>query len=81
MVRREAKREGPVGLMKFIRVCFQNKRKYLKYALSKAYPDDVIERIYAYMKFPGTTRAEEISPDQFVEMYDFIKEEEAAIER
>lgn len=81
MVPRDDKRGVTVDMMKFIRICFQNKRKYLRYALSKTYSEETIDRIYTYMKFAETKRAEEITPDQFEEMYYFVKEEEAAIER
>jgi len=63
-------------LLRFIRMCFQNKRKYLRYALSRTYPEDVIERIYSVMEFSKTSRAEEISPDQFEKMYNFLYEGE-----
>lgn len=75
MVPKVHKKDVDEGLFKFIRTCFQNKRKYLTYALSKVYPKEVIERIYAFMQFSETTRAEEIWPDQFEEMYKFIKGE------
>jgi len=75
MIPKEDKRNVHNDVMSFMRSCFQNKRKYLRYALSKTYPDDVIERIYSFMKFSDTTRAEEISPDQFEKMYDFLQGE------
>jgi 16S rRNA (adenine1518-N6/adenine1519-N6)-dimethyltransferase len=75
MIPKEDKRNVHNDVMPFMRGCFQNKRKYLRYALSKTYPDDVIERIYSFMKFSDTTRAEEISPDQFEKMYDFLQGE------
>lgn len=75
MIPKEDKRNVHNNVMPFMRGCFQNKRKYLRYALSKTYPDDVIERIYSFMKFSETTRAEEISPDQFEKMYDFLQGE------
>jgi len=81
MVPRDDKRGIPDDMMKFIRICFQNKRKYLSYALSKTYSEEVIDRIYAYMQFSETTRAEEINPDQFEKMYYFVKREEEVIER
>lgn len=80
MVPRDEKRHISHDFMKFVRNCFQNKRKYLKYALSKTYPEEVIESIYAYMEFSEKIRAEEVSPDQFEKMYYFVKNEEVAIE-
>jgi 16S rRNA (adenine1518-N6/adenine1519-N6)-dimethyltransferase len=75
MIPKEEKIHTANDLQQFIRVCFQNKRKYLKYALSKVYTNNIIESIYAFMQFPETTRAEEIRPDQFETMYYFIKRE------
>jgi 16S rRNA (adenine1518-N6/adenine1519-N6)-dimethyltransferase len=75
MIPKEGKRNINKDLLHFIRMCFQNKRKYLKYALSKTYSEDAIERIYTFMQFSDTTRAEEIRPDQFEEMYVFLKGE------
>jgi 16S rRNA (adenine1518-N6/adenine1519-N6)-dimethyltransferase len=75
MIPKEGKKNIDKDLLHFIRMCFQNKRKYLKYALSKTYSDDVIERIYTFMQFSDTTRAEEIRPDQYEEMYSFLKGE------
>ena len=33
----------------------------------------MIERIYSFMGLSDTARAEEISPDQFEKMYNFVK--------
>jgi 16S rRNA (adenine1518-N6/adenine1519-N6)-dimethyltransferase len=57
------------ALMGFIRQCFENKRKYLKYALSKYYAEERIASLYVSMGFSSTVRAEEIEPETFVEMY------------
>lgn len=75
MIPKEEKKNVDNELLRFVRMCFQNKRKYLKYALSKTYPEDVIERIYSFMDFSDTTRAEEISTDKFEKMYNFMQEE------
>ncbi len=81
LVLRDDKRDIDTDLMKFVRICFHNKRKYLRYALSKTYPGEVVNRIYTYMQFSENTRAEEISPGQFEKMYYFVKDKEANIER
>ena len=73
MIPKEEKKNVDNELLRFVRMCFQNKRKYLKYALSKTYPEDVIERIYSFMDFSDTTRAEEISTDKFEKMYNFMQ--------
>jgi 16S rRNA (adenine1518-N6/adenine1519-N6)-dimethyltransferase len=80
MIPKEGKRDINNDLLHFIRMCFQNRRKYFRYALSKTYSENVIERIYTFMGFSDTTRAEEIRPDQYEEMYNFLKEEGDFIE-
>ena len=72
MIPKEGKKNINKDLLLFIRMCFQNKRKYLKYALSKTYSVDVIDGIYSFMQFSDTTRAEEVRPDQYEEMYNFL---------
>jgi 16S rRNA (adenine1518-N6/adenine1519-N6)-dimethyltransferase len=57
------------ALMGFIKHCFENKRKYLKHALSKYYAEEQIAALYVSMGFSPSVRAEEIEPEQFVEMY------------
>jgi 16S rRNA (adenine1518-N6/adenine1519-N6)-dimethyltransferase len=57
------------ALMGFIKQCFENKRKYLKYALLKYYAEERIAALYALMGFSPSVRAEEIEPETFVEMY------------
>lgn len=75
MIPKENKKNIENELLRFVRTCFQNKRKYLRHALTKTYPEDIIDRIYTFMKFSDTTRAEEISPDQFEKMYNFVRGE------
>ncbi len=72
MIPKEEKKSVDSELLRFVRMCFQNKRKFLRYSLSKTYPEDIIERIYSFMEFSETTRAEEISPDQFEKMFNFL---------
>ena len=69
MVFRDPARYIDSALMGFIRQCFENKRKYLKYALSKYYAEEEIASLYGSMGFPPSVRAEEIEPEQFVKMY------------
>jgi 16S rRNA (adenine1518-N6/adenine1519-N6)-dimethyltransferase len=60
------------GLMRFIRRCFENKRKYLKHALSKYCAEERIATLYASMDFSPSIRAEEIEPEGFIEMYRYL---------
>ena len=69
MVFRDSARYVDSVLMGFIRQCFENKRKYLKYALSKYYTEERIAALYVSMGFSPAVRAEEIEPETFVEMH------------
>jgi len=60
-------------LFEFVKLCFQNKRKYMKNALMKHYDRFTIESLYQFMGFPMSTRAEEIEPLMFKKMYVFLK--------
>lgn len=57
------------ALIGFIKQCFENKRKYLKHALSKYHEEERVASLYASMGFSPSVRAEEIEPETFVEMY------------
>jgi 16S rRNA (adenine1518-N6/adenine1519-N6)-dimethyltransferase len=81
MVPKDEKRHITNDVFPFIRVCFQNKRKYFRYALSKIYSEEVIDRIYSYMQFSETIRAEGITPDQFEKMYSFLRDEETTLDQ
>lgn len=61
-------------MMYFIKQCFENKRKFLTFALGKYFQEQQIESLYAQMGFPASIRAEEIEPEQFVRMYSHLKE-------
>jgi 16S rRNA A1518/A1519 N6-dimethyltransferase RsmA/KsgA/DIM1 with predicted DNA glycosylase/AP lyase activity len=57
------------SLIRFIKHCFENKRKYLKHALLKYYDEERVTALYTSMGFSPSIRAEEIEPETFVEMY------------
>ena len=61
------------GVMDFVRVCFQNKRKYMKYALTRHIGAERLDAVYRHMGFPPSVRAEEIEPAGFKEMFLFLQ--------
>jgi len=69
MIFRDTSRYMDRGHMEFVRRCFENKRKYLKHALSKYYKEEQIAALYAVMGFSPSVRAEEIEPQAFLEIY------------
>ena len=60
-------------VMDFVRGCFQNKRKYMKYALSRHIGGERLDAVYRHMGFPLSVRAEEIEPGGFKEMFRFLQ--------
>ena len=64
-------RSGPVdkGLVRFIKICFRYKRKYLKHTLEEEYGRERIEGLYGTMGFAPAVRAEELEPPMFERMY------------
>lgn len=70
---KEEKTNLPLEFLKLVRICFQNKRKYLRYALSKAFSEEIIRALYDRMGFSDKVRAEEIAPDQFETIYLFLR--------
>ncbi|HEY3275380.1 MAG TPA: 16S rRNA (adenine(1518)-N(6)/adenine(1519)-N(6))-dimethyltransferase RsmA [Syntrophorhabdaceae bacterium] len=60
-------------LMSFARASFQNKRKYLSYALSKMIDGETLSALYQAMGFPPSIRAEEVEPQKIKEIYEWIK--------
>ena len=73
MVFKESEKQTDNALIDFIRNCFQNKRKHLRYPLAKQYSQDKIESLYDRMGFPYSIRAEEIDPFTFKEMYRLLE--------
>jgi len=61
------------GLINFIKTCFRYKRKFLHHSLEGSYGADEIDALYGHMVFGHSVRAEEIEPEGFVAMYDFLK--------
>jgi 16S rRNA (adenine1518-N6/adenine1519-N6)-dimethyltransferase len=76
---REGERSTDNGLMGFIRTCFENKRKQLKYAFTKHYGEEARKGLYQRMNFSPLIRAEEIPPDTFKEMHRYLQESGAGI--
>ncbi|OPX95198.1 MAG: Ribosomal RNA small subunit methyltransferase A [Syntrophorhabdus sp. PtaB.Bin006] len=72
IVPKEEKKAVDRRLIEFIRICFRNRRKHLRYALSREYGADIVNGLYESMKFSPTVRAEELEPARFEEMFYFL---------
>jgi 16S rRNA (adenine1518-N6/adenine1519-N6)-dimethyltransferase len=70
---RDAGLPADSGFPQFARGCFAHKRKQLRRILESRWDSDVVEALYRHMGFAPTVRAEEIEPEQFVEMYGVLK--------
>lgn len=60
------------GLIKFVRICFENKRKYMRNALIRHYDPEKISVLYNALRLHENTRAEEIEPERFLDIYRFL---------
>ncbi len=75
------KKEGvslanPDGFLKFVKMCFSQRRKILLTRLKKETGTDVSD-IFNKMNLPFRMRPEELSPDQFVSLFHRLKEKES----
>ncbi|OPY78375.1 MAG: Ribosomal RNA small subunit methyltransferase A [Syntrophorhabdus sp. PtaU1.Bin153] len=73
IIPKEEKKTVDRGLIQFIRICFRNRRKHLRYALSMEYGVDAVSRLYGFMGFSPAVRAEELEPARFEEMFCFLR--------
>ncbi len=64
------------SLVDFIKGCFRYKRKYLKHSLEEGYDQRDIKRLYRFMGFPVSIRAEEIEPEGFSRMHQFLRQDQ-----
>ncbi|MCQ2091642.1 MAG: 16S rRNA (adenine(1518)-N(6)/adenine(1519)-N(6))-dimethyltransferase RsmA [Fibrobacter sp.] len=56
----------------FVRAAFTQKRKTLSNSFGKAYDKKKIQEAIELLNYPATVRAEELSPEQFLEFYNVI---------
>jgi 16S rRNA (adenine1518-N6/adenine1519-N6)-dimethyltransferase len=60
-------------VLAFIKTCFENKRKQMRYTLVRHYGDETVAWLYEVMGFSPAVRAEEIPPEAFLETYSHLK--------
>ncbi len=60
---------APEGFFDFVRAAFTQKRKALVNSFGRAYDKKKIQEAVELLDYPATVRAEELSPDQFLEFY------------
>ncbi len=73
LVFNEGEEKTDNGLIEFVRSCFENKRKHLRYPLVRRYGQERTAYLYERMGFPHSVRAEEIEPQKFKEMYRLLE--------
>lgn len=64
--------QAPEGYFDFVRAAFTQKRKTLTNSFGGAYPKQKIQEAIELLDYPATVRAEELSPEQFLEFYNVI---------
>lgn len=57
----------------FVKTCFRFKRKILLNSLKGTYGQGIAEKLLSKFKLPNNVRAEEIPPQIFLEMYNFLR--------
>ncbi len=60
------------GLIRFIRICFENRRKYLKNTLLRYFDSEKVYGLYNAMGFSHKIRAEQLEPSIFKDIYRFL---------
>ena len=68
-------RADPEGYFDFVRAAFTQKRKTLANSFGKAYDKKKIQATIELLDWPMTVRAEELSPEQFLNFYKAFKAE------
>lgn len=66
--------EADPELLAFVKACFRYKRKYLRHSLEDRYGAGLLNDLYRYMAFSASIRAEEIEPEGFVRMHQFLRQ-------
>ena len=61
--------QAPEGFFDFVRAAFTQKRKTLANSFSRGYDKKKIQEAIELLDYPATVRAEELSPEQFLEFY------------
>ena len=67
--------QAPEGYFDFVRAAFTQKRKTLANSFGKAYDKKKIQATIELLDWPMTIRAEELSPEQFLNFYKAFKAE------
>ena len=67
--------QAPEGYFDFVRAAFTQKRKTLANSFGKAYDKKKIQATIELLDWPMTVRAEELSPEQFLNFYKAFKAE------
>ncbi|MCX8110185.1 MAG: 16S rRNA (adenine(1518)-N(6)/adenine(1519)-N(6))-dimethyltransferase RsmA [Syntrophorhabdaceae bacterium] len=60
------------GFIEFVKVCFENKRKYMKNTLIRHYGPEKVYELYKEIGLLHSIRAEEIEPERFIDIYRFF---------
>ena len=64
--------QAPDGFFDFVRNAFTQKRKTLTNSFGRTYDKEKIQQAIELLDLPQTIRAEELSPERFLELYNVI---------
>lgn len=69
---------APPGFFEFVQACFSQKRKRLTNSLEKSFDKIRVRRALAFMSLTDHARAEELSPRQFLTLFEWLGNPENA---
>ena len=70
---RERNREYEKGFFEFVKNCFRMRRKTLYNNLKDLYEKEVIDRVYSELGISETIRAQQLSLDTFIKIYEIVE--------
>ena len=58
--------------LKFVKMCFNQRRKFLKKKLLQSYNSQAVEKAFTQMNLPPSTRAQELKPEEYLQFFKLL---------
>ena len=58
--------------LKFVKMCFNQRRKFLKKKLLQSYNSQAVEKAFTQMNLPPSTRAQELKPQEYLQFFKLL---------
>jgi 16S rRNA (adenine1518-N6/adenine1519-N6)-dimethyltransferase len=72
IVPRENPIKAPEGFFEWVQLAFSMKRKRIANSLSTSYEKEMVFKALSFLNLSENTRAEELSPEQFLDLYQLL---------